>query len=168
MVEILTPASSTELDHVRSLIRSFLAWHRERHDEDRELIDSYFDADEFEAELATLPGAYGPPDGALRLALVDGEPAGCVALRRLDSEACEMKRMFLHARYQGQGIGRALGEAILEAGRAAGYRVMRLDTSWRQAEAQALYQRLGFQRTDPYYPLPESLRAWLVFFEREL
>jgi len=149
-------------------MRAFVAWHRRCHTHDLRLIDDYFDANAFEHELRTLPGRYAPPEGALLLAVVGAEPAGCVALRRIDARACEMKRMFLYPRFHGQGIGSALGEAIIRAGKALGYSVMRLDTSTRQSEAQALYEKLGFQRIEPYYELPGALRDWLVFMELSL
>jgi GNAT superfamily N-acetyltransferase len=149
-------------------MRGFVAWHRERHVEDLALIEQYFDQNEFEDELASLPGKYAPPDGQLFLACDDHKPAGCVALRRIDGQACEMKRMFLYPQYQGKGIGRKLGEAIIRDARDAGYTIMRLDTSWRQQEAQALYSKLGFQRIDPYYDCPPALKDWLVFFELPL
>jgi ribosomal protein S18 acetylase RimI-like enzyme len=79
-----------------------------------------------------------------------------------------MKRMFLYPRYLGKGIGRSLAQAIIRDARAAGYSSMRLDTSWRQQEAQALYSKLGFQRIDPYYDCPPVLKDWLVFFELRL
>lgn len=168
MLQVSVPTSAEELDHVRVLMRAFIAWHRARHQQDLALIDAYFDAAAFDAELATLPGKYAPPRGALFLATVDGAPAGCVALREIDAARCEMKRMFVYPQYHGRGVGRALGEAVLDAGRAAGYRTMLLDTSIRQAEAQALYLRLGFRASAPYYELPEDLRRWLVFMERSL
>jgi GNAT superfamily N-acetyltransferase len=149
-------------------MRAFVAWHRERHVEDLALIDEYFDQNEFEGELDSLPGKYSPPDGQLLLAYYDDQPAGCVALRRIDRQVCEMKRMFLYPRFQGKGIGRRLGEAIIRDARIAGYAIMRLDTSWRQQEAQALYAKLGFQRIDPYYDCPPALKDWLVFFELRL
>jgi putative acetyltransferase len=168
VIRVKHPTSTAELDEVRALMRAFVAWHRERHVEDLALIDEYFDRNEFENELASLPGKYAPPDGQLFLACYDDKPAGCVALRRIDGQSCEMKRMFLYPRYHGNGIGRRLGEAIISHARAAGYAVMRLDTSWRQQEAQALYTKLGFQRIDSYYELPPAQKNWLLFFELRL
>jgi putative acetyltransferase len=168
MAEILAPDGIEQLEQVRRLMRAFVAWHRRRHQEDLALIDAYFDAAAFESELASLPGKYAPPDGRLLLATHDGRPAGCVALRRIDHEACEMKRMFVDEALQGQGVGRALGHAIIDEARAAGYRTMYLDTSIRQREAQTLYRRLGFRDIEPYYDLPPELRHWLVFMKLSL
>jgi GNAT superfamily N-acetyltransferase len=165
---VKVPETAAELDQMRALMRAFTSWHRQRHPLDLELIDSYFDAEAFEQELASLPGEYGAPAGRLLLALVDGQPAGCVALRRIDGAACEMKRMFVYPQYHGRGLGKALGEAVIAAARESGYRVMRLDTSIRQTEAQSLYARLGFRPSAPYYELPDDLRSWLVFMELEL
>lgn len=168
MREVVVPGTTEQLDQVRALMRAFIAWHRERHQQDRALIESYFDAAAFEAELEGLPGKYAPPGGGLLLATLDGEPAGCVALRGIDEARCEMKRMFVYPERQGHGVGRALAEAVIRDARALGYRRMLLDTSIRQAEAQALYRRLGFRPIAPYYDLPEPLRNWLVFMELPL
>ena len=168
MIQIKVPVTSDELDDVRALMRAFNSWHRQRHPQDLDLIDSYFDAAAFEEELASLPGKYSPPDGQLLLALIDDTPAGCVALRKIDSEACEMKRMFVYPAYHGHGVGKALGEAVIDAAREANYRVMRLDTRIRQIEAQQLYSRLGFRSIAPYYELTDDLREWLVFMELQL
>jgi putative acetyltransferase len=168
MIDVSEAAAPAEFEAVRGLMRAFIAWHRERHTEDLHLIDAYFDTEAFELELATLPGPYSPPAGRLLLATVDGEPAGCVALHPLEPGYCEMKRMFVYPRYRGQGIGLTLACRIIEQARSIGYRAMRLDTSIRQAEATALYDRLGFRRIEPYYDLPADLRNWLVFMELEL
>ena len=167
-VSIAIPDSPAELDEVRALIRAFVGWHRARHEQDLDLIDRYFDPAGFEEELSSLPGNYGPPGGALLLATLHGRPAGCVALRRIDDETCEMKRMFVYPEMQGAGIGRALAKAILDEARGLGYRSMVLDTSIRQAEAQALYRSLGFEPTPPYYAMPDDVRDWLVFMRRDL
>ncbi len=157
-----------QLDDVRRLMRAFVAWHRRRHAEDLALIDSYFDAAEFERELAGLPGKYAPPKGRLLIAYSGGQPAGCVALRDLGDGACEMKRMFVPEEFRGQGLGRALAERVLNEAQDAGYRLMRLDTSRRQKEAIRLYEGWGFHRVPPYYAASEEMARWLVFFERKL
>jgi len=168
MLEIITAQSPKELDEVRQLIRAFVTWHRATHTEDLALIERYFDANAFEAELAGLPGKYSPPGGALLLAYHDGQPAGCVAMRNFGEGVCEMKRMFVPAAMRGLGVGRALAEAVIEAGRQAGYQQMRLDTSRSQVAATTLYERQGFVRVAPYYSLTDDLKDWLVFYEKAL
>jgi ribosomal protein S18 acetylase RimI-like enzyme len=179
MTTIAAAASAEQLEEVRTLMRAFIAWHRDRHREDLDLIDRYFDPVAFEAELTGLPGKYVAPDGRLLLARSDGRPAGCVALRPLDPPSstrqpsmpvptCEMKRMYVHSEFRGKGIGRALVEAVVAEARAIGYTTMRLDTSTRQKEAQRLYLGMGFHIIPPYYDLPEDLKGWLVFMERRL
>jgi putative acetyltransferase len=168
MIRILEPVQPAELDDARALMRAFVAWHRARHVEDIDLIERYFDQRAFDEELACLPGKYARPHGRLLLAYVDGRPAGCVALRELGDGICEMKRMFVPDAFRGRGVGRALAERIIAEGKEAGYRVMRLDTSRRQSEAMRLYEKAGFRRIPPYYPLADDVKDWLVFFERTL
>lgn len=117
---------------------------------------------DFDAELATLPGVYAPPHGTLLLALVDGEVAGCGALRPLpeadDPNACEMKRLFVRRPFRRFGLGRRLAEALIEAGRQSGYSSMLLDTLDDMEAARELYASLGFVEVPPYYfnPVPGS------------
>jgi ribosomal protein S18 acetylase RimI-like enzyme len=116
----------------------------------------------FDAELATLPGAYAPPEGALLLALSDiDEPLGCVALRPLSREpaTCEIKRLHTTPAARRQGIGKALVEAAIAAARNAGYQAMRLDTLPDLAAAHSLYRALGFEVTAPYAmsPIPGTI-----------
>ncbi len=167
-VEVRVPSGNAQLDAVRALMRAFVAWHRENNPAESALIDAYFDAAAYARELESLPGEYGPPRGLLLYATAAAEPAGCVALRELDADTCEMKRMFVDPRFHGAGVGRALGDALLDGARRLGYRRMRLDTSLGQAGARRLYERMGFTPIEPYYELPGSLRDWLVFMEREL
>lgn len=168
MIEVVPATSDAQLDQTRALIRAFVAWHRQVHLEDARLIDDYFDHDAFENELRSLPGEYAPPRGSLLLATQDGRPAGCVALRPLDQERCEMKRMFVYPELHGTGIGRALAEAVIQAARRSGYRSMFLDTSFRQVAALKLYRRLGFQPAEPYYDVPAAFLGWLVFLQLPL
>lgn len=168
MALIRDAVSRTELDDVRSLMRAFVAWHRERHAPDIALIERYFNRRAFDEELAGLPGIYARPQGRLLIAYEDACPAGCVVLRDLGGGICEMKRMFVPAVFRGLGIGRALASRIITDAREAGYRRMRLDTSKRQSEAMRLYEACGFTPIAPYYELPADLKDWLVFFELNL
>ncbi len=119
----------------------------------------------FDQELAALPGDYAPPSGCLIVAQWQGQPAGCVALRQLQPEICEMKRMFVRSQYRGKGIGRGLAEAVIHQAQEIGYTKMRLDTHPSMVAAVALYRTLGFRTIQPYYdnPIPGAL-----YFELDL
>ncbi len=109
----------------------------------------------FEAELDGLPGEYRAPAGRLLLAVVDGEPAACGAMRGLHdvdyANACEMKRLFVRPAFRRFGLGRVLAQALLDEARQAGYSVMLLDTLDDMEAARGLYATLGFEEIPPYY-----------------
>ena len=112
----------------------------------------------FTEELATLPGAYAPPAGALLLGREDEEPAGCVALRPLEPGIAELKRLYVRPAYRGSGWGRLLAERAIAEARAAGHTHLRLDTLPSMAGAHRLYSALGFVAIPPYRhnPVPGS------------
>jgi putative acetyltransferase len=105
---------------------------------------------DFDRELAALPGEYAPPSGALLLARDGKEAVGCVALRGIDASVCEMKRLYVRPEYRRSGIGRQLAEKIIGIARGIGYRTMKLDTIPTMIEATNLYRSLGFVETEPY------------------
>jgi GNAT superfamily N-acetyltransferase len=109
----------------------------------------------FDQELAELPGDYAPPAGRLLLAEFDAQLAGCVALHKLDSAVCEMKRLYLRPQFRGRGLGRLLAEKIIAEARLIGYERMRLDTVEPvMKDAVAMYRRFGFKDIAPYCPNP--------------
>lgn len=120
----------------------------------------------FDQELATFPGAYGPPAGSLLLARLDEVPVGTVGLRPLEPGVGEMKRLYVRPTARASGLGRALAQAVITEARRLGYRALRLDTiQGRQDAAIALYRSLGFHEIPPYYdnPIPGAL-----YLERRL
>jgi ribosomal protein S18 acetylase RimI-like enzyme len=141
LVEARTPA---DMVAARRLIQAYADWLA---------VDLCYQG--VDAELATLPGAYAPPQGRLLLAKTSGEVVGCVGLRPLEPGICEMKRLWVEPGWGGYGIGRALAQAVIDAARAIGYRRMRLDTlPERMPAAQGLYRGLGFQEIPAYYDCP--------------
>jgi putative acetyltransferase len=109
----------------------------------------------FEQELAGLPGHYAPPDGRLLLAEYEGQLAGCVALHQWEPGICEMKRLYLRPSFRGKGLGRVIAETVMAEARNIGYQRMRLDTiEPMMKDAVAMYRKLGFREIAPYRPNP--------------
>jgi putative acetyltransferase len=109
----------------------------------------------FEQELAGLPGHYAPPDGRLLLAEYEAHLAGCVALHKWETGICEMKRLYLRPAFRGKGLGRGLAETIIAEAREIGYQRMRLDTIEPiMKDAVEMYRKLGFREIAPYRPNP--------------
>lgn len=158
-IRLVVPESTESLDAVRAIFREYA---------DALGVDLCFQG--FDAELAGLPGEYAAPSGHLLLALVDGQVAGCGALRALHdadhANACEMKRLYVRPAFRRFGLGRRLAEALMDEARRCGYSVMLLDTLDDMEAARELYASLGFVETAPYYynPIPGAhyLRADLA------
>lgn len=156
-----------DLDQARALFREYFDWLKTEHD-----IDIGYQG--LEAELAGLPGCYAPPRGNIWLAWDENVAPGpqaavaCIALRPLEDGVCELKRMYLRAPYRGRGLGRQLGQVVIDEGRRLGYRLMRLDTASDLTIAQRLYASLGFRPAAPYYDAPPEIRKIVVFMELPL
>ena len=137
-------ATAEDFKQVRRLFRAYADWLG---------VDLCFQ--DFERELAELPGCYAPSAGRLLIARVAGDVVGCVGLRPLEPGVCEMKRLWVEPGFAGRGIGRALAQSIIGAAREIGYERMRLDTiPERMPAAQRLYADLGFREIPPYYHNP--------------
>jgi len=148
-VELTRPSRPAEFESFREILREYAQGLG---------VDLCFQ--QFDEELASLPGEYAPPRGALFLAKVEGKIAGCCALRPIDNadypNAAEMKRLYVREAFRGLGVGRHLAEAAMDAARECGYTTVLLDTLNDMEAARALYADLGFHEIPPYYhnPIP--------------
>src|SRR6185436_12068065 len=154
-MRLVQAQTADDIDNARQLFSEYSDWLQ---------IDLCFQ--NFEKELANLPGEYAAPAGRLLLAYQDSELVGCVALRRIDEGVCEMKRLFLREKFRGRGLGRRLLEAIIREAKQIGYERMRLDTlPPKMNDAIALYRSYGFKDIAPYYDNPVN---GAIFMELEL
>lgn len=119
----------------------------------------------FDEELKNLPAGYVPPTGSLLLAAINKKIAGCVGVRKLDEQTCEMKRLYVRPQFRGGKTGRQLVEFVIEEAQQLGYRQMRLDTLPTMVRARTLYESLGFKRIAPYRFNPET---GTIFMELDL
>jgi putative acetyltransferase len=143
-MKLILATSESDIKEARTLLQEYAAW-----------LGISLCFQNFDQELAALPGEYAPPDGRLLLAFEDDELAGCIALRKIRATTCEMKRLFLRPKFRGRGLGRVLVERIIEEAREIGYTQMCLDTlPGRMDQAIALYKSIGFKEIEPYYNNP--------------
>lgn len=148
-ISLIIPDSPEGWQATREILRDYAA-----------SLDVDLSFQDFEGELAALPGAYAPPGGLLLLSLVDGAVAGCGAFRSLPDadtpNACEMKRLYVRPAFRGFGLGRMLAQALMDRATEAGYSAMFLDTLDDMESARGLYESLGFEEVPPFYfnPVP--------------
>lgn len=143
-MRLIQASTTNEIEAARELFREYSTWLK---------VDLCFQ--NFERELAELPGDYSLPLGRLWLAYEDERLAGCIAMRSLGEGISEMKRLYVRPEFRGRGFGRAMAERLIEEARALGYSKMRLDTlPGRMDQAIAMYLSLGFQEIDRYYNNP--------------
>jgi len=154
MINIIEATTKEHMDNARALFREY---------------EEYLDVDicfqGFERELKELPGPYAPPGGCLLLAMEGNRAVGCVAVRPLGNDMCEMKRLYVRPEFHGRGYGRLLVEEIIGRAENIGYRAMRLDTLSSLKQAMRLYESFGFRKIEPYY---ENPLADVVYWELDL
>ncbi len=150
-MKLIQATSEAEIQDARTLFEEYHEW-----------LGLNLCFQNFDKELASLPGEYVPPHGRLLLASKDDRVAGCIALRKLDEGTCEMKRLYVRPDFQGTGLGRLLAESLIEVAREIGYQRMRLDTlPGKMDRAIAMYRRLGFKNIEPYYFNPVQGAAFM-------
>ncbi len=138
-ITLLAPKSEAQLESLRELLREY-----------QQSIGVDLCFQNFEAELAALPGDYMPPDGRLIIGEIEGKVACCVAMHRFDAETAEMKRLFVRPAFRGYGLGRLLTQTIIEDARSKGYQRLVLDTMPDMRDAQAMYEQFGFRDIPAY------------------
>ena len=162
IAQVTTPA---EVDAVRSLIREFTAWAFALDGSAADEAPTFQGLDE---ELATLPGIFAPPAGRLLLATLDGEPAGCVALKPHDPMTSELKRMYVRPAFRGRDIGSQLVAALIGEARSTGYHRVILDSHISMTGAHAIYRAAGFRSVTAPVDFPKALVPLVVFMELAL
>ena len=150
-MKLIQAQSESDIQAARKLFEEYAAW-----------LGLNLCFQNFEKELAELPGDYAPPDGRLFLAVENDQIAGCIAVRKIGEGICEMKRLFVRPEFRGTGLGHQLTETVIKTARQMGYSRMRLDTlPGKMDRAIAMYRGWGFKDIDPYYNNPVEGAAFM-------
>ena len=150
-MKLIQATSDEEIRQARQLFEEYAAW-----------LDLNLCFQNFDKELAGLPGQYAPPSGRLFLANDNDQIAGCIALRQIGDGISEMKRLYVRPDFRSQGLGRRLTETLLREAREIGYRRVRLDTlPGKMDQAIVMYRALGFKNIEPYYNNPVAGAAFM-------
>ena len=165
---IVVATSHDDYAAFADLIREYWQWLQARYAGLPGFIDAVGGYQALDAELAWLAGRYGPPAGRALLAKREDLVVGGIAFRDLGDGECEMKRLFVPDRFQGQGAGRRLCRALIDAAITDGYGVMRLDTGYQNDEALTMYESLGFHECPPFHDYPADLMPHLRFMAKSL
>ena len=164
MLTISQANSEAEIEAIRELMREYATWAFT-------IIPGSNESpawEGFDAELATLPGVYAPPAGRLLLAMQDGQPAGCVCLKRHDNTTSELKRLYVRPTFRGQNIGQQLVKMLIEEARQSRYQRIVLDSHISMKKAHAVYQEVGFKLVSAPDGFPDELKSIVVFMECDL
>ncbi len=164
MLHIEPVATASQIAGVQGLLRAYFAWQFESIPGSNQVAA----LSGWEQEIQALPGCYFPPEGCFLLATLDGQAAGCIALISERPGTGELKRMFVHPAFRGQGIGERLVQALFEQARGHGHTRVILDSHRSMAKAHDIYRKLGFREIDSPPGFPAELRHVVIFMERAL
>ncbi len=167
-LDIRMVTEGPDLEVVQALTHEFMGWVRTRYADERWLVDEHYDPEQWHQLVANLGALYAPPAGAMLLARCKGEPVGCITMQAFQPGICEMKRLFVVEAARGLGVARALCQRLIDIAAERGYHTMRLETGFRQHEAIALYQSLGFDPIPAYRDHRPEASEWMLCMERHL
>jgi len=159
MLTISQVSTPSEIQGVQELLREYTAWVFTLESDQAPALQG------LEQEMPTLPGIYAPPTGCLLLAVQDGQPAGCIALKGHDATTGELKRLYVRPAFRGRKIGRQLVAALIAQARKLGYQRLFLDSHISMTKAHEIYITAGFRKIDTPSDYPEAFRPVAVFME---
>lgn len=168
MMTIRDAHSAADYEAFGKLCRDYVGWCRNRYQAIPWLVDEIFGYQSLEDELKILATKYGPPNGRILLAFLDGEIVGGGAYKQLSQGVCELKRLYVSDKARGHGAGRQLSKKLTAAARADGFAMMKLDTGNLMKEAIAMYRSMGFEPCPPYIEYPARIQPYIVFMEKAL
>jgi ribosomal protein S18 acetylase RimI-like enzyme len=165
MLTISQVRSEDQIAATQELLREYITWWAEVEPDDFAQAPTFLD---WEKDIATLPGIFVPPAGRLLLAMQDGQPAGCVCLKRHDATTAELKRLYVRPAFRGQNIGWQLVNVLIDEARQSGYQRIVLDTHISMKKAQAIYKAIGFRVVSAPDDIPDTLKPSIVFMAYNL
>lgn len=164
-MKVVRVSSSSEIADAAKLMRGLVDANKVLYSDDLATIEDYYRGSWFFDSKPEVPLEYQPPNGDVLVAYVDDEPAGTVAIYRMDSTHCELKSMFVPPEYRKNGVAVVLCDAVADLAKAQGYKTIRLTTGIRQLAARQLYDRLGFEIVNPWDSNPPE---GYDYFEKSL
>lgn len=167
-LEIRAPESAVELDAVRALCWDYRDFLLTLPPGPRAMVEKVYAKDAYAALLERLEEIHSPPNGVLRIALLEGRPVGCGMAYRLWPDTAEIKRVYLRDAVRGQGAGYAMMQSLIEGCRDLGVRRIVMDTGRELSAAKTLYLSMGFRLRGPYQPMPPEAEGHLLYFQMDL
>lgn len=168
MLAIIEPSTTEQFDAVRRLCWEYRTFLINLGGENARAVTLAYPEDKYTQLMRSLEQHHAPPQGGVRLALLDGEPVGCGMFQNHSPEFAEIKRVYVRDEARGTGAGRAIMETLISDCRDRGYAGILMDTGKVLTAAQGLYDSMGFRRCEPYHDLHLTAGDLLVYYEMDL